>query len=108
MTSQTTYRVGLIGAGIQFSKSPALHMHEGAAHGLDYTYELVDITARGLPESALPELVAELQSRGFAGTNITHPFKQAVIPLLDELSEDARMLGAVKHRRLQGRQADRA
>ncbi|HWU64088.1 MAG TPA: shikimate dehydrogenase [Ensifer sp.] len=95
MTSQTTYRVGLVGAGIQLSKSPALHMHEGAAHGLDYTYELVDITARGLPESALPELVAELQARGFAGTNITHPFKQAVIPLLDELSEDARMLGAV-------------
>ncbi len=95
MTLQTTYRVGLIGAGIQLSKSPALHMHEGAAHGLDYTYELVDITARNLPESALPELVAELQSRGFAGTNITHPFKQAVIPLLDELSDDARMLGAV-------------
>jgi shikimate dehydrogenase len=95
MTSQTTYRVGLIGAGIQLSKSPALHMHEGAAHGLDYVYELVDIDARGLPETALPELVAELQVRGFAGTNITHPFKQAVIPLLDELSEDARMLGAV-------------
>ncbi len=95
MTSQKTYRVGLIGAGIQLSKSPALHMHEGAAHGLDYVYELVDIDARGLPETALPELVAELQVRGFAGTNITHPFKQAVIPLLDELSEDARMLGAV-------------
>lgn len=95
MTETTSYRVGLIGAHIQLSKSPALHMREGAAHGLDYTYELVDVEARGLPESALPELLAELETRGFAGTNITHPFKQAVIPFLDELSDDARMLGAV-------------
>ncbi|MGG2474639.1 shikimate dehydrogenase, partial [Rhizobium sp. BR5] len=37
----------------------------------------------------------ELEARGFAGTNITHPFKQAVLPHLHELSDDARMLGAV-------------
>lgn len=95
MTEKTSYRVGLIGADIQLSKSPALHMREGAAHGLDYVYELVDIHARNLPERALPELLDELVARGFAGTNITHPFKQAVIPYLDDLSEDARMLGAV-------------
>lgn len=95
MTEKTSFRVGLIGADIQLSKSPALHMREGAAHGLDYVYELVDVRARNLPESALPDLLAELEARGFAGTNITHPFKQAVIPHLDELSEDARMLGAV-------------
>lgn len=95
MTQNTSYRVGLIGADIQLSKSPALHMREGAAHGLDYVYELVDIHARNVPESALPSLLDELVSRGFAGTNITHPFKQAVIAHLDDLSEDARMLGAV-------------
>lgn len=95
MTEKTSFRVGLIGADIQLSKSPALHMREGAAHGLDYVYELVDVRARNLPESALPDLVGELEARGFAGANITHPFKQAVIPYLDELSEDARMLGAV-------------
>ncbi|SIQ32702.1 shikimate dehydrogenase [Rhizobium sp. RU35A] len=95
MTQQTSFRVGLIGAGIQLSKSPALHMQEGAAHGLDYLYELVDVTARNLPDSALPDLLDELEGRGFCGTNITHPFKQAVIPLLHELSDDARMLGAV-------------
>jgi shikimate dehydrogenase len=32
---------------------------------------------------------------GFAGLNITHPLKQAVVPLLTELSDDARALGAV-------------
>lgn len=95
MTEKTSFRVGLIGADIQLSKSPALHMREGAAHGLDYVYELVDIHARNVPESALPDLLAELEARGFAGTNITHPFKQAVIPHLHELSDDARMLGAV-------------
>jgi shikimate dehydrogenase len=70
-------------------------MREGRAHGLDYSYELVDINVRNVPETALPDLLAELEARNFAGTNITHPFKQAVISHLDELSEDARMLGAV-------------
>ncbi|MDQ1194970.1 shikimate dehydrogenase [Agrobacterium sp. SORGH_AS 787] len=95
MTERTAYQVGLIGADIQLSKSPALHMREGRAHGLDYVYELVDINVRNVPETALPELLTELEARGFAGTNITHPFKQAVIAHLNELSEDARMLGAV-------------
>ncbi|PVE50443.1 shikimate dehydrogenase [Rhizobium rhizogenes] len=95
MTERTAYQVGLIGADIQLSKSPALHMREGRAHGLDYSYELVDINVRNVPETALPDLLAELEARGFAGSNITHPFKQAVISHLDELSEDARMLGAV-------------
>lgn len=95
MTEKTPFRVALIGADIQLSKTPALHMCEGAAHGLDYAYELVDIHARRLSESALPELLAGLEARGFAGANITHPFKQAVIAHLDELSDDARMLGAV-------------
>ncbi|NTA61356.1 shikimate dehydrogenase [Agrobacterium tumefaciens] len=95
MTDTKSFKVGLIGADIQLSKSPALHMREGALHGLDYSYELVDVVARKLPESALPDLLNELESRGFAGTNITHPFKQAVLPHLHELSDDARMLGAV-------------
>ncbi len=95
MTDTKSFKVGLIGADIQLSKSPALHMREGAAHGLDYSYELVDVVARKLPESALPDLLNELESRGFSGTNITHPFKQAVLPHLHELSDDARMLGAV-------------
>lgn len=95
MTHANSFRVGLIGADIQLSKTPALHMREGAAHGLDYSYELIDIRARGLSESALPDLLHEAENSGFAGVNITHPFKQAVIPHLDALSDDARMLGAV-------------
>ncbi|UHS63395.1 shikimate dehydrogenase [Agrobacterium vaccinii] len=95
MTEKTSLKVGLIGADIQLSKTPAMHMREGAAHGIAYDYELIDINTRHVPESALPDLLDEAESRGFAGVNITHPFKQRVIGLLHDLSEDARMLGAV-------------
>jgi shikimate dehydrogenase len=95
MTEKTSLKVGLIGADIQLSKTPAMHMREGAAHGIAYDYELIDINTRHVPESALPDLLDEAESRRFAGVNITHPFKQRVIGLLHDLSEDARMLGAV-------------
>jgi len=87
--------VGLIGADIQMSKSPALHEREGALQGLDYRYELLDLAERGLPPTALPDLLAEEEARGFAGSNITHPCKQTVIEYITDLSDDARMLGAV-------------
>ncbi|WP_163873385.1 shikimate dehydrogenase [Rhizobium laguerreae] len=98
VSGETTKRavlVGLIGADIQTSKSPALHEREGVLQGLDYRYELLDLAERGLPATALPDLLAEEEARGFAGSNITHPCKQTVIPHLTDLSEDARMLGAV-------------
>ncbi|MCL6654600.1 shikimate dehydrogenase [Agrobacterium rubi] len=95
MTDRPSLKVGLIGADIQLSKTPPMHMREGAAHGIDYSYELIDIHARNVAESALPALLDEAEARGFAGVNITHPFKQVVIPHLHTLSDDARMLGAV-------------
>jgi len=87
--------VGLIGRGIQGSKSPALHRSEAAAQGFELNYELLDLDQRGLGNEALPQLLQEAESRGFAGLNITYPCKQAVIALLDELSEEARAIGAV-------------
>lgn len=87
--------VGLIGAGIQASRSPALHEREGAALGMPYQYKLIDLDALGLGVEALPELLLAAERMGFAGLNITHPCKQAVVPLLRALSPDARALGAV-------------
>jgi shikimate dehydrogenase len=87
--------VGLIGTGIQASRTPRLHEREGGEQGLRYLYKLIDLEALGLDASALPELLMAAQRFGFAGLNITHPCKQAVIPLLDELSPDANALGAV-------------
>ena len=88
-------RVGLIGRGIQESKSPAMHRAEAAAQGFELTYELLDLDQRGLENAGLVQLLEEAETRGFAGLNITYPCKQAVIPLLDKLSEEAQTIGAV-------------
>ncbi len=87
--------IGLIGAGIQPSRSPALHQREGAALGLAYIYRLIDLDLLGLGVEALPDLILAARRLGFTGLNITRPCKQAVIPLLDALSPDAEALGAV-------------
>jgi shikimate dehydrogenase len=86
---------GLIGAGIQASRSPALHQQEAKTQGLDLAYKLIDLDALGVGVEALPQLLAQAKVKGFAGLNITYPCKQAVIAHLDELSGDARELNAV-------------
>jgi shikimate dehydrogenase len=85
--------VGLIGAGIQRSLSPALQEEEARQHGLRLHYQLIDIAGSGV--EVLPELMRAVRIMRFAGLNITFPCKQAVIPLLDELSDEARAIGAV-------------
>ncbi|MBD1107853.1 shikimate dehydrogenase [Pseudomonas amygdali pv. morsprunorum] len=85
----------MIGSGIQASRTPAMHEQEGDAQGLRYLYRLIDIDALQLDISALPQLIESAQNCGFTGLNITFPCKQAVIPLLDELSAEARGIGAV-------------
>jgi shikimate dehydrogenase len=87
--------VGLVGTGIQASRTPKLHEQEGAEQGLRYVYKLIDLETLGLDAAALSDILTAAQRFGFAGLNITHPCKQAVIPLLDELSPDAAALGAV-------------
>ena|SRR2546425_5159041 len=92
---RATFLCGLIGAGIQLSRSPALHEREADEQGLRYIYKLIDLDKLGVGVEALPELLNGAKQMGFAGLNITYPCKQAIIPLLDELSEDARALNAV-------------
>jgi shikimate dehydrogenase len=93
--SRPALLAGLIGTGIGASLTPALHEREGAEQGLRHIYRLLDMERLGLSVEALPELLAAAERTGFAGVNITHPCKQAVIPLLHELSDGARALGAV-------------
>jgi shikimate dehydrogenase len=87
--------VGLIGSGIQASRTPSLHEREGARQGLRYVYKLIDLELLGLDSRSLPDILTAAERFGFSGLNITHPCKQAVVPLLDELSPDAAALGAV-------------
>lgn len=95
MTAPKSVLAGLIGAGIQASLTPAMHEREGDAQGLRYLYRLIDLDALGLTADALPELLQAAQRTGFTGLNITFPCKQSIIPLLDDLSPEARGIGAV-------------
>lgn len=95
MTQNTVVLAGLIGAGIQASRTPALHEHEGDAQGLRYLYRLIDLDQLKLDSSALPDLLMAAERMNFTGLNITFPCKQTIIPLLDELSPEARGIGAV-------------
>ncbi|MGF6959411.1 shikimate dehydrogenase [Paraburkholderia youngii] len=90
-----SFLVGLIGSGISGSLTPAMHEEEGSNLGLHYVYRRIDLDAQKLDTAALPELLTAAERMGYNGLNITYPCKQAVIPLLDELSDDARALGAV-------------
>ncbi|MFY0728601.1 shikimate dehydrogenase [Pseudomonas sp. NFX15] len=95
MTHNHVILAGLIGAGIQASRTPALHEHEGDAQGLRYVYRLIDLDQLQLDSTALPDLLTAAERMNYTGLNITFPCKQAIIPLLDELSPQARSIGAV-------------
>lgn len=86
---------GLVGRNIQLSRSPQMHQEEALAQGLELEYRLFDFAVLGKDEADLGAFLDELAGSGYAGINVTHPYKQAVIPLLDELSEGARRVGAV-------------
>jgi shikimate dehydrogenase len=89
------YIVGLIGAGVGPSLSPALHEGEADRLGLRYVYQVVDLDDLGLGAAAVGALVSEARRLGFRGLNITHPCKRAVVEWLDELSPEAETFRAV-------------
>lgn len=99
---EASFLIGLIGTGIQASRAPAMHQHEASAQGLRFVYKLIDLDVLGLSLDALPDLLVAAERMGFDGLNITHPCKQAVLPLLHELSDDAAALGAVNTVQLRG------
>ena len=90
MITGTTKLLGVIGAPVGHSLSPVIQ--NAALHdaGLDYVYAALPVRA-----DALPSAVYGLRDAGIAGFNVTIPFKTEIIPLLDDLSEDARRIRAV-------------
>jgi len=90
-----TVQTGLIGRHIGASRSPWMHEQEGRAQGLALTYTLFDFAVMGRDESHLCAQLTAAADRGFAGVNVTYPYKQAVIDCLDELSAGAARIGAV-------------
>jgi hypothetical protein len=86
----TTRLLALIGHPVEHSLSPRMHNAAFAADGLDFVYVCLDVDPDDLP--AAVKGAAALKLRGF---NITMPHKRAMISLLDELDEGARISGAV-------------
>lgn len=82
--------VGILGDPVAHSRSPAMHNAAFAALGLDWVY----VPFHVLP-AALPDAVAGLRALGVTGCNVTVPHKEAVVPLLDDLSPAAAAIGAV-------------
>jgi shikimate dehydrogenase len=87
--------VGLLGRGIQASKTPRMHELEGRRIGVGYTYVLIDFDTLQLADHDLGAMIELAEALGFAGLNVTNPFKQAVLPLLDDLAPEAAAIGAV-------------
>lgn len=87
--------VGLLGAGIAGSLTPGLHEAEADRLGVAYSYRIIDLDALGGQPGRSAELVRSAAELGYDGLNVTHPSKQLVQDGLDELSPDARILGAV-------------
>ena len=84
---------GLLGAPIAQSAAPAMHERAAEALGLRCHYQLIEIEGAGREE--LKALLEGIRRLGFAGINVTFPYKEAVLDLLDELSPGAAMIGAV-------------
>ncbi|QHO73322.1 shikimate dehydrogenase [Bradyrhizobium sp. CCBAU 051011] len=87
------FLTGLIGAPIAHSASPAMHERAAEALGAHCHYQLIEVA--GASREELKLLLDGMRRLGFAGVNVTFPYKEAVVSLLDELSSGARAIGAV-------------
>ena len=94
-TTAESYLVGLIGDGVMPSLTPGMHEREADAQGLRYLYRPIDLTVLGRPGSDVGALLKAGEQLGFNAFNITHPCKQLVLEHLDEISQNARDIGAV-------------
>jgi shikimate dehydrogenase len=88
--SGRTRLLALIGHPVGHSLSPAMHNASFVADDLDYVYVCLDVE----PDE-LPTAVMGLKSLRLRGFNVTMPHKRAMVPLVDELDEEARVSGAV-------------
>ncbi len=87
-----TQRVALLGKPLKRRHSVVMHNAAFAAAGIDASYELCE-----LDEDALPGAVAAARAPGWLGLGVTAPYKKLVAILVDEVEEDARLIGAVNN-----------
>ncbi|WP_243613449.1 shikimate dehydrogenase [Shimia aestuarii] len=90
MTAQSIPLAAVIGHPIAHSKSPRLHGYWLRKYGIEGHYLPMDVA----PDD-LGAVIDALPKMGFVGANVTIPHKEAIMPLVDELSEGAKAIGAV-------------
>ncbi len=90
MVSAKTRLLGIIGHPVGHSLSPRMHNAAFAHDGADYVYVAIDVAPDDLTSA-----IRGLRALGFVGFNVTMPHKEAILPLMDELDETARLAGAV-------------
>jgi shikimate dehydrogenase len=89
------YSFGLVGWPLGHSLSPSIHASALEASGLSGEYRLYPIPPENSKADGLGTVLARMRRYEVQGLNVTIPYKQAVIPFLDELSETAQAIGAV-------------
>ncbi|WP_243058592.1 shikimate dehydrogenase [Nocardioides sp. SR21] len=90
-----SWLAGLIGHGVGPSLTPELHEREAARQGLRYVYKVVDLPDGTVEPTRLEQLLDGARDLGFDGLNITHPVKQAMVPLVDECAPAVAAIGAL-------------
>ena len=95
LSTPKTVLVGLVGQGISLSRTPRMHEVEGAHFDLRYVYRLLDTDCMGAPTPDLENIIRAAEIMGFAGLNVTYPYKRQAVALLDDLSPMAQRIGAV-------------
>lgn len=87
------FLLGLIGSPIMSSAAPAMHEAAAEALGLSAQYRLIDVP--GAEQARLKAMLDGVRVLGFSGVNVTFPYKEAAVPLLDALSPAAAAIGTV-------------
>lgn len=87
--------VGLIGRGIGRSRTPRMHEVEAERQGLALSYRLLDADKMGAPRPDFATVLRQAEEAGFAGVNVTHPYKREALEHLDAISASAEAVGAV-------------
>ena len=91
-TPAQPFLLGLIGSPIMSSAAPAMHEAAAEALGVRAQYRLID--AAGADEAKLRAMLDGVRLLGFSGVNVTFPYKEAVIRLLDALAPGAAAIGS--------------
>ena len=86
---------GLVGQGVTPSLTPQLHEREAQRQGLRYVYRSIDLPDERLSEAHLRRLLDAAAELGFDGLNVTHPLKQTMMSLVDEVTSDVAAIGAL-------------